>query len=235
MRRIDTQTIQRGYRAARPGWVDGVRLGIRIGAVLVAVFLLGGLIDNSVIPPWAAALGFIACVLAFFGSFAIPMPATVLTVAGGMHRHELDGIKEYLALAEEDRLKAAQSPQTADLVSSGRRAFGDDRPGTVVNVYEKLLPYAVLFGMENEWAKVIRAQLPAEQVAARAVLFDAITSRSLARASSSVGRLAATPVSTSRGSSSSWSSSSSGWSSSGGSFGGGFSGGGGGGGGIGGR
>src|SRR5690606_7546080 len=152
-----------------------------------------------------------------------------------MHRHELDGIREYLALAEEDRLKAAQAPQTADLVSSGTRAFGDDRPGTVVNVYERLLPYAVLFGMENEWARVIRAQLPAGQAVAHAVLFDAITSRSLGRASSSVGRLAATPVSPSGGSGSSWSSSSSGWSSSGGSFGGGFSGGGGGGGGIGGR
>lgn len=235
VRRIDSQTIQRGYRAARPGWVDGVRLGIRIGAIATAIMLLVGVVDNEAIPAWATAAGFLASVVALLGSLAIPLPATVLTVAGGMHRHELDGIKEYLALAEEDRLKAAQSPQTADLVTSGTRAFGDDRPGSVVNLYERLLPYAVLFGMETQWAGVIRAQLPADRIAERVVLFDAIASRSLAHASASVGRLAATPVSRSGGSSSSWSSSSSGWSGSSGSFGGGFSGGGGGGGGIGGR
>jgi uncharacterized membrane protein YgcG len=149
--------------------------------------------------------------------------------------HELEGIREYLQLAEEDRLKAAQAPQTADLVSSGRRAFGDDSPGTVVNLYERLLPYAVLFGLEREWAKVIRARLPQAEAAGSIALLDVITSRSLADASSSVGRLAVTPVSTSRSGGSSWSSSSSGWSSSGGSSGGGFSGGGGGGGGFGGR
>ncbi|GAA3912933.1 DUF2207 domain-containing protein [Microbacterium invictum] len=235
VRRIDEFTLQRGYRAMRPGWVGGLRLGVMFGALLTALFTLGTIDELTVVPGWVVAVALVGCVLAFLGALVIRMPKTVLTVAGGMHAHELEGITQYLALAEEDRLKAAQSPQTADLVSSGRRAFGDNRLGPVVNVYERLLPYAVLFGMEDEWAKVIRAELPAEHLASRAVLFDAITSRSLARASSSVGRLAATPVSPKGGSRSSWSSSSSGWSSSGGSFGGGFSGGGGGGGGIGGR
>ncbi len=234
VRRIDQFTVQRGYRATRPAWAGGLRLGITFGAVLTALFLLGTL-DESIVPGWAVLAGLAACVVAFLAAIAIRMPETVLTVAGGMHAHELDGIRQYIGLVEEERLKAAQSPQTADLVSAGRRAYGDNRPGSVVNVYERLLPYAVLFGMETEWAKVIRAALPDAQVAQRAVLFDAISSRSLARASASVGRLAATPVSGTGGSGSSWSSSSSGWSSSGGSFGGGFSGGGGGGGGIGGR
>ncbi|SFI19755.1 Predicted membrane protein [Microbacterium saccharophilum] len=235
VRRIDEFTIQRGYRAARPGWVEGLRWGIGVGAVVLGALLLFGAADVDVIPFPFLAAAFLACVLAVIASFAVPMPATVLTVAGGMHAHELDGIREYLRLAEEERLRAAQTPRTADLVSSGRRSFGDEAPGTVVNVYERLLPYAVLFGMEEEWAAVIRAQLPTDRLEARTGLFDALSSRSLADASSSVGRLAATPVSTSSGSGSSWSSSSSGWSSSGGSFGGGFSGGGGGGGGIGGR
>jgi len=100
-----------------------------------------------------------------------------------------------------------------------------------VNVYERLLPYAVLFGMEREWVRVIRSAAGTEAVAVP--LFDAVTSRSLSDASSSIGRLAATPVS--RPGSSSSSSSSSSWSSSGGSSGGGSSGGGGGGGGFGGR
>lgn len=235
VRRIDEATIQRGYRAARPGWVEGLRWGVRVGAAAFGGLLLFGIAEVDVIPFPVLVAAFLVCVLAVVASFAVPLPTTVLTVAGGMHAHELDGIRAYLRLAEEDRLRAAQTPRTADLVSSGRRPFGDTTPGTVVNVYERLLPYAVLFGMEDEWAAVIRAELPADLLAARAGLFDALSSRSLADASSSVGRLAATPVAGAGGSGSSWSSSSGGWSSSGGSFGGGFSGGGGGGGGIGGR
>ena len=99
----------------------------------------------------------------FFAFIFLPfvqLPKSTLTLAGGMHKTYLEGIREYLRLAEEDRLRAAQSPRTADLVSSGRRAYGDapNSPGnSIVNVYERLLPYAVLFGMEREWAEVIRS------------------------------------------------------------------------------
>ena len=177
-----------------------------------------------------------------FGAFIvlpfIGLPQTTLTVAGGRHKTYLEGIREYLRLAEEDRLRAAQSPQTADLVSSGRRPFGDApnrAKADVVNLYERLLPYAVLFGMEREWIDVIRAAQPTASTTPRLALFDSVTSNSLSDASSSIGRLAATPVSRGGSRSSSSSSFSSSWSSSGGSSGGGFSGGGGGGGGFGGR
>ncbi|CAN5518360.1 hypothetical protein BH10ACT5_BH10ACT5_18700 [soil metagenome] len=114
--------------------------------------------------------------------------------------------------------------------------FGDEPnlPGAdIVNVYERLLPYAVLFGMEREWVDVIRSSAPIVAATTHVSLFDAVSSQSLSDASSSIGRLAATPVT--RGGWSSSPSSSSSWSSSGGSSGGGFSGGGGGGGGFGGR
>ena len=77
--------------------------------------------------------------------------------------------------------------------------------------------------------------MPTASSTPRLALFDSVTSDSLSDASSSIGRLAATPVSRGGSSSSSSSSFSSSWSSSGGSSGGGFSGGGGGGGGFGGR
>ena len=240
VRRIDDFTIQRGYRAQRPGWVDGVRTMMRLGLLGVGAVLIYGAerFGEGVGTGGRALLLFatVACFLSAMGTWAIRLPDTVLTVAGGMHVRELEGIRAYLELAEEERLKAAQSPQTAGLVSSGTRPFGDTTPGTVVNLYEKLLPYAVLWGLEREWSKVIRAQLQAEEVVVRGPMLDALTTRALANASSAVGRLTATPVSRASGSgSSSWSSSSSGWSSSGGSSGGGFSGGGGGGGRIGGR
>ena len=107
-----------------------------------------------------------AIVSGFFAFIILPflsLPKSELTLAGGMHKTYLEGIREYLRLAEEDRLRAAQSPRTADLVSSGRRAYGDEpnAPGdSIVNVYERLLPYAVLFGMEREWVDVIRSAAP---------------------------------------------------------------------------
>lgn len=243
VKRLDASTVQRGYRAKLPGWVTSLRGMIQMSGLplaLLLIFFADGAF--TVLGPLGAlgnVLYFVAVGSAFFAFLGLPffsMPASVLTVAGGRHRTYLEGIREYLRLAEEDRLRAAQTPRTADLVSAGRRPYGDapNAPGAdVVNLYERLLPYAVLFGMEREWATVIRAAAGPEAAAAQGALFDAVSSRSLADASSSIGRLAATPVAGSG--SSSGSSFSSSRSFSGGSSGGGFSGGGGGGGGFGGR
>ncbi|WP_137843249.1 DUF2207 domain-containing protein [Microbacterium sp. 2FI] len=244
VRRIDDFTLQRGYRSKLPDWIDFVRGAFQLGGLglgFALIFLSDGAFEVLGDLGGFGSLLFVAAIASgFFAGFILPMfgmPESTLTLAGGMHRTYLDGIHEYLRLAEEDRLRAAQSPRTADLVSSGTRAFGDapNAPGAdVVNLYERLLPYAVLFGMEREWVGVIRAAAPAAASVARVSLFDAVTSDSISSASNAIGRLAATPVS-SGSSSSGGSSSGSSWSSSGGSSGGGFSGGGGGGGGFGGR
>ncbi len=243
VRRIDEATVQRGYRAPLPGWIIAVRGFAQLTGVALALLLIFvGDLTWEVLAPlgaWGSLVYFAAIASGFFATFGLPlvdMPSTVLTVAGGRHRTYLDGIREYLRLAEEDRLRAAQSPRSADLVSSGTRPYGEtpNLPGAdVVNLYERLLPYAVLFGLERDWVEVIKSATGTD-AGARAMLFDAVTSRSLSDASQSIGRLAATPVSSGR-SSSSGSSSGSSWSFSGGSSGGGFSGGGGGGGGFGGR
>jgi uncharacterized membrane protein YgcG len=242
VRRIDEFTVQRGYRSKLPGWIGAARALFQVGGFFLAmgmIFFGAGAFDVlAEFAPLGNLIYIAAIVSGFFAFIFLPffsLPKSTLTVAGGIHKTYLEGIREYLRLAEEDRLRAAQSPRTADLVSSGRRAYGDEpnAPGSdIVNVYERLLPYAVLFGMEREWVEVIRSASPVEAAATRVSLFDAVSSRSLSDASSSIGHLAATPVSS--GSSSSSSSSSS-WSSSGGSSGGGSSGGGGGGGGFGGR
>ena len=235
--------MQRGYRSPLPDGIILLRGAIQMAGLPLALLLIffadGAFVVLGPLGAVGNVLYFLAVASAFFAFLVLPffsLPKSVLTVAGGRHRTYLEGILEYLRLAEVDRLRAAQAPQTADLVSAGRRPFGDapNAPGAdVVNLYERLLPYAVLFGMEREWAKVVRSAAGPDAPIARAALFDVVTSRSLGDASSSIGRLAATPVS--RPGSSSSSSSSSSWSFSGGSSGGGFSGGGGGGGGFGGR
>jgi uncharacterized membrane protein YgcG len=245
VRRIDEFTVQRGYRSKLPAWIGTVRATSQIGGFFLAMGLIffgdGAFAVLAEFAPIGNLVYIAAIVSGFFAFIVLPffsLPGSTLTLAGGMHMTYLEGIREYLRLAEEDRLRAAQSPRTADLVSSGRRPFGDEpnAPGAdVVNIYERLLPYAVLFGMEREWVEVIRSASPLTAESPRLSLFDAVSSQSLSDASSSIGRLAATPVTRSGSGSSSSSSSSSSWSSSGGSSGGGFSGGGGGGGGFGGR
>lgn len=240
VRWVGRLAIVRGYRARWPVGATLLRSGLRWGLLLCGVFLLA---LPNVVREGTGEVGrvllfaaLVLCVAGLLGMWFVRWPATVLTRAGGAHVHELEGIREYIRLAEADRLRAAQAADTAQLVSSGRRAFGDDGPGTVVNVYERLLPYAVLFGLEKSWAKTIRARVGVETDAvARLALLDAMSTRSLRDASVAVSRTVARSSSASSSGRSPSSSSSSGWSHSGGSSGGGHSGGGGGGGGIGGR
>jgi hypothetical protein len=57
------------------------------------------------------------------------------------------GIRDYIALAEKDRLAYLQSPRGAEL----REDVGLGAQVLLLN--EKLLPYAVLFGLEKEWMR----------------------------------------------------------------------------------
>jgi uncharacterized membrane protein YgcG len=135
------------------------------------------------------------------------------------------GMKMYLELAEKDRFAVLQSVTGAERIdtSDGRQ---------IVKLYEKLLPWAVIWGIEDSWAREleIHLQQTGEELDwyAGPTAFHWVNFTSLM---SGVSSGINPPVSTSG---SSWSGSS--FSSfSGGSSGGGFSGGGGGGGGGGGR
>ena len=122
----------------------------------------------------------------------------------------MDGLKRYMTLAEKDRIKFLQSVNGADTSPAG-----------IVKLYEKLLPYAVLFKLEDSWLKELNKYYEVEHIendwATAGVIISASDFRSFTSYTSS-----------SISSSTSYSSSSSGG---GGGGGGGFSGGGGGGGG----
>lgn len=89
-------------------------------------------------------LGVIAgIVLLILGS---SMPAR--TFSGVELKEYLLGLKEYMQMAEADRIKELQSP------SGVRRTTIDTSNNTeLVKLYERLLPYAVLFGIEKDWSK----------------------------------------------------------------------------------
>lgn len=74
------------------------------------------------------------------------MPAR--TLKGVELRDYLFGLRDYMQLAEAERLKVLQSPH-GDLTE--KVDVGDNKQ--LIKLYEKLLPYAMLFGIEKDWAK----------------------------------------------------------------------------------
>ena len=139
----------------------------------------------------------------------------------------LEGLELYIKMAEADRLKFLQSVEGADTSNAG-----------IVKLYEKLLPWASLFGAEESWVKELAKYYEIEDVeeAINSDVLDGIIAANIAH---DLSRAISSSTSYTEPSSGSWTSGGGGgsWSSSdsgGGSFdsgGGGFSGGGGGGGG----
>lgn len=126
----------------------------------------------------------------------------------------LEGLKLYIKMAEKDRIEFLQSVKGVDISPQG-----------IVNLYEKLLPYAVIFNLETSWIKEMSKYYEMEDVSnpmwyASGAVFS---TKDFNNAMRSVNSTVSTAIQHS-----STSGSSSGFSGSGG---GGFSGGGGGGGG----
>lgn len=70
-----------------------------------------------------------------------------LSPAGAELRDHLAGLKEFIAWAEADRIRMLQSPSGAE-----RRRIDANDPRQVLHLYERLLPFAVIFGQERKWA-----------------------------------------------------------------------------------
>ena len=172
--------------------------------------------------PWIL-LSITFAFFAGFAAFGLAIRPMQLTEKGREAKDYLEGMKLYLTVAEEERLKVLQSPTGAERIDVGNNL-------ELIKLYEKLLPWAVVWGVEDQWMHELEVR-----VASTDETPDWFVGRSgfeVALFTSAVRGMSATT--TAPVSSSSWSGSGGG-SFSGGSSGGGFSGGGGGGGGGGGR
>jgi len=187
----------------------------------------------SVAPFAAAGVSFVAIIVTF--SLLAGTTKGPLTPAGIEWRDYLLGMKMYLELAEQERFRLLQSPTGAERID-----VGDTKQ--IIKLYEKLLPFAVLWGVEDQWMKELVVHAAAENETPDWFHsnngFNPTSFTHAVRGASAAATYAA-PAASSSSSGTSWGgigSSGSSWSSSsGGSRGGGFSGGGGGGGGGGGR
>lgn len=96
----------------------------------------------------AASVGFLLLGLfALVGFFVGLASHEVHTERGAEAREYLLGVKEFISVAEADRIRILQSPTGAE-----RRQVDH---AMVVDLYEKLLPYAMIFGLEKQWAKTL--------------------------------------------------------------------------------
>ena len=140
-----------------------------------------------------------------------------ITAKGMKASKYMEGLKLYIEMVEAERIKMLQSTKGADTSPEG-----------IVKLYEKLLPYAAVFGLEESWMKEMKDYCELEEVETPDYLMTGITTSQLSRAMRSSASYASSAGHTIAGGGS-YSLSSSGGG------GGGFSGGGGGGGGGGGR
>ena len=103
---------------------------------------------------WSVAVA-VACVAGWPLLMTI-VPAMLftqpLTAKGAEARDYLLGLKQYIKVAESERLKILQSPQGAE-----KTPVDTDDTAQLVKLYERVLPYAILFGKEKEWGKALEA------------------------------------------------------------------------------
>lgn len=127
---------------------------------LVALAVMIGLLCWGLFTGRASAgpvfLATLVCAIVVIVSSVIAFKKhTVLTPAGALQLEYLEGVREFIRVAEADRLRMLQSYSGAE-----RRSDGSV---DIIHVYEKLLPYAILFGQEREWGEVLEVNYAHEQ------------------------------------------------------------------------
>lgn len=105
---------------------------VALWALIIGVLLLS--------PPML-----IASVVVFVASFY----NWRLTDRGLAVRRHMDGLRHYISVAESERLQLLQSPEGAERVATV--TDGADTAAQRIVLYERVLPYAVLFGQEKQW------------------------------------------------------------------------------------
>ncbi|MBN9178137.1 MAG: DUF2207 domain-containing protein [Microbacterium sp.] len=141
----DAELTARGLRKT-------VRAGSRAWPIIVAVFAGAAVIVSGIVMISADIGGFVPMVaIVAAGLLVVAVVGLVskrpLSAAGAETRDHLKGLEEFIAWAEADRIRMLQSPSGAERV-----AIDVNDPRQKLALYEKLLPYAVVFGQEKEWS-----------------------------------------------------------------------------------
>jgi uncharacterized membrane protein YgcG len=139
-----------GALLLRGRWRGGVGwIGLMIGGVFSLVLAVAGLAviaTGAWAPAWAALAPAALAPLVAVGFGWLKAPS----IAGRKVMDEIEGFREYLGVAEEDRLEFLHPPQKTP------------------ELFERYLPYAIALDVENTWAKRFASVLAAAGTAAAA-------------------------------------------------------------------
>src|SRR5690606_28848317 len=155
-RAIESDLRRYDYRApSRPRALWTVLCVLAVAVALVAVAAVLTVFDRG--RGAGAGLVFITLFVAGWGvlsTFSATSTIAPLSSKGRKVNDQLLGIKDYLELAEKDRIRMLQSPQGAERIQ-----VDDDTQ--LLKLYERLLPYAIIWGVEDRWIKEIVARAEA--------------------------------------------------------------------------
>jgi len=145
MKRVTEDATTAGYRRKPPAGLVGLVCFLAIATGVGGVVFSAASLDLAY-GGWVPGLLLAVSIVAGIASFALVL-RTPLDPAGVELRDYLRGLEQYIRLAEADRIRYLQSPQGAE-----RMPVDTDDRAQIVRLNERLLPYAVLFGLEKEWA-----------------------------------------------------------------------------------
>ncbi len=180
-KRVTADAVANGYRRRRPAGLLGLLvLASVLASISGVVFAIVSLSSVHGSPALLAVFLFIS-VLAFATS-AVLISHNPLDTKGVKLRDYLLGLREYISLAEADRLRYLQSIKGAE-----RTPVTTGDPRQVIKINERLLPYAVLFGIEKSWAEELGRNY--EQVGERPSWFVGSGGFNAALFASSIGSM----------------------------------------------
>lgn len=137
---LPKRLVKTGYFRETPNMSRGKQIAFSVLIFIAGFVMLITIGENY----WSVGAGLLAAaVIAFI--FAFFMPAK--TEKGTTAKEYILGVKDYIELAEKDRIKFLQSPEAVE-------HYGDPtKKASQIKLFESLLPLAMAFGLEKNWAK----------------------------------------------------------------------------------
>jgi hypothetical protein len=148
-RAIKREALATGLRVQKGAALRGVLIAVTsVGAVIMgwSSLQLIGLGLGGPIPALSIGLFWLCLV----PGILIFRKVTPLTEQGALERDKLLGLRDYIRLAEADRLRVLQSPEGAL-----RKPVAVGNAKTMLSLTEHVLPYAIIFGLAKEWSEVL--------------------------------------------------------------------------------
>ncbi|MET4783614.1 DUF2207 domain-containing protein [Glaciihabitans sp. UYNi722] len=210
------QARERGYRH-QPKSVWPARIRWALFVLVAAVIALAWFADQNQTTNQMIVIAVFVVASVGIVLFIVVSPPLVLTAKGAILRDHLLGLRDYIALAEADRIRVLQAADTAERIDVTDRS-------AVLKLYERLLPYAMIWGVDRSWMRELEQNYSISENADWFAGSTAVTGIAVFSGAIGSTHFATTPSAPSSGGSG-------GGSNSGGSGGGGSAGGGGGGGG----